>query len=908
MAWITRKAVFGVLAALITAILLKMQEQGVERLVNYVYNTAETFIDNNLNYHCPKYAAKYLREPLGEYIAERVRDVQRLKEQFDSFEHSEEVVNVVYLVGVPGSGKTELARQFGKSMYCKQSGAPVVVTLNTEDPYQFKTSLASSIWYIEEGSNEHSKDMANLKKDTVNDLFHRLKELLRKRPGWLVIIDNIRDPNFTQKDIYQHLPIPGASERWGTGKMLITTQIPLNRESYGRYFRTVKNTGLILSDATNFLRKLVNESRRCDEAVIKTIVEKLELFPLSIKATGLSIRSEMKINETYRCRDYLSKYSAELGILLAQNRTVTGYNVSMLAALHLTITNTLKVHSNVYRDFVALIGFTTVDQRTIRVEYVNGYLKKMGHTSEECQKVLDFPLVYFSETHQLFRVHQVVSYAFREALYKTNTNEMLQKILQSISHYFADHYNKSNSKHEIKFHYLDLLQSLPTCCTCLDTCLMAPDAEYFDSVINLIFEAYFSYEKLDCSKLLTLLFGLRSSPVYRNRISVQLQFKGYQVLAKCYRFSNLDGPYLAATMALTFIKDVAREHPELHTLPVSWFLLNLDHYYDGSALYHDVNFFLLFPHYLKFPYDTYEIRRKLCLSLYKLTHILIPSQEERVRKYCNPDFNDVRLYRQITNQISYFREYFSIKSTSYRPSITDYHIALGRHIRCGKALEKNIPYGICAAEYKWAVSGIVYGRTLKFYVDCDKRFGLKRFKIAVHKYRAVLVFLDLVDKMQMQLNWKNSNMTCQSVKYQLMTFSTKTELQMASKVKTNMKSFHEKLSLFVDNYCASLHNINVTELHPKFHYWFIYFNTFGTVRYYTYDKIEILINALLQATGLQREETKEITEMLKEIITSTIYVATMESFKRLEVLMPMPIRETVRQLLQLVIIKAIDKS
>ena len=885
MAWITKKTVIKFLVALITAFLFQTREQGVQRLVNYMFKAFEISIPQ-LQYPCPKYATKYLSErPHEKYIVKREEDIENLKKLFDSFEDTKEVVNVVYLVGVPGSGKTELARQFGELMYCKPNGAPVVVTLNTENPYEFKTTLASSIWHIEEGSNEHSKDFKKLTETDIYFLFHRLKELLKKRPGWLLIIDNIKDPNITQKNTYQHLPIPGASEQWGTGKMLITTQIPLVRDRDGRYFKTVSDTNLILSDATNLLRNLVNKSSRCDEAVVKTIVKKLELLPLSIMAAGDRIRSAMRTNQTYRCRDYLSEYSAEFNILPGHYRIVKGYKGSMLAALHITITNTLKVHSNIYRDFVALIGFTTVSIRIIRVDYVKGYLMKMGHTREECEKIVDFPLVYFSETHQLFRVHQVVSHAFREALNHTNNDEELQKILQNISHYIADHYNKSY-EYEIKFHYVDLLESLPTWCTYLDTYLIAPDAKDLDTVINLLVETYdpsFSYKKLDCSKLETVLFQLRSSPKYLNRISVQLQFKGYQVLSACYSVNKENGSYLAATIALPFIKEVAREHPELHTLPVSWFLLNLNHYYDGSSLYHDVTFFLLFPHYLKFPYDTYKIRCKLCLSLCKLTHILIPSQEKTVRKYCNPDFNDLGLYKQIPNQIPHFREYFFLKRTNYRPLKTEYHIPLGRHIGLGKALDFEInPYGICAAEYKWAVSGIVYGRTLKFYVDSDRRVGLKKLEITVHKYRAVLVFLDLLDKMQMKLNWKNSHMTCQSVKYQLMTFSTETELQMASKIKTNMTSFHAKLLSFVDNYCASLHTINVTELHVIFHNWFIHFNEIGAVSYDHYDKIEILINNLLQATYLQSKETKEITEMLKEIIASTIYVAIEESYTRLE--------------------------
>ena len=177
---------------------------------------------------------------------------------------------------MPGSGKAELARQFGESMYCKQNGAPVVVTLNTEDLNQFQMTLASSIWHIEEASQQHSKDIKSLQNTKVDVLCHQLKELLKKQPRWLLIIDNVRDPNITQKDIYQQLPIPEPNEHWGTGKMPITTQISLVRDRSGRYFRTMPITGLSLPDATNFLRELVNENSRCDAAVSKTIVEKLE--------------------------------------------------------------------------------------------------------------------------------------------------------------------------------------------------------------------------------------------------------------------------------------------------------------------------------------------------------------------------------------------------------------------------------------------------------------------------------------------------------------------------------------------------------------------------------------------------------------------------------------------------------
>lgn len=118
---------------------------------------------------------------------------------------------------------------------------------------------------------------------------------------------------------------------------------------------------------------------------------------------------------------------------------------------------------------------------------------------------------------------------------------------------------------------------------------------------------------------------------------------------------------------------------------------------------------------------------------------------------------------------------------------------------------------------------------------------------------------------------KNSSMNCQSIKDELMT-----ELQKPSVMKTSMKSFHEKLLLFVDNYCASLDKINVTELHVIFHKWYIsIMDLYRTTSYFS--SIKVLIDEILQATGLQSEETKEITEMLKEIVAATIHVGTTDA-------------------------------
>ncbi len=64
------------------------------------------------------------------------------------------------------------------------------MTLNTENPGEFRRSLSPAIFDIElSESREHEKtDNSELSK-----LILYLKRLLKNRPGWLLIVDNIRD-------------------------------------------------------------------------------------------------------------------------------------------------------------------------------------------------------------------------------------------------------------------------------------------------------------------------------------------------------------------------------------------------------------------------------------------------------------------------------------------------------------------------------------------------------------------------------------------------------------------------------------------------------------------------------------------------------------------------------------------
>ena len=187
----------------------------------------------------------------------RSEELTQLKKLFDSFDTStdDKVVYAVYLVGMPGSGKSELACQYGKLVY-KSGEVSTVITLNTESKKQFQDDLIDALLELKAAKGTEATQEEFRKKEIVN-LVHELRVLLQERPGWLLIIDNIRNLHTTQTSFYEGLPKPGT-ERWGQGYMLLTTQVHIRKE--GKFVKINTTNGMTQNDAKTFLCELVERS------------------------------------------------------------------------------------------------------------------------------------------------------------------------------------------------------------------------------------------------------------------------------------------------------------------------------------------------------------------------------------------------------------------------------------------------------------------------------------------------------------------------------------------------------------------------------------------------------------------------------------------------------------------------
>ena len=118
--------------------------------------------------------------------------------------------------------------------------------MSTESEKLFQDDLIKAVRALKAalGIDTKRKDYDG---ENMRDLVDDLQTLLKRRPGWLLIVDNIRDREVTQKSFYKELPKPGRRD-WGKGQMLFTTQVSLL--DAGKFIKISRtNRGVTPNDA-----------------------------------------------------------------------------------------------------------------------------------------------------------------------------------------------------------------------------------------------------------------------------------------------------------------------------------------------------------------------------------------------------------------------------------------------------------------------------------------------------------------------------------------------------------------------------------------------------------------------------------------------------------------------------------
>ena len=216
----------------------------------------------------------------------------------------------VYLTGPPACGKTQTARQFAERFYYKNRrfcrNKLVVATLNAADQRSLLHSfdeLAAELGCVPQ-SYEY-KEHPISEEQQLKYYSDAVKKELRRRPGWLLVIDNLGTPQTTLTSDtnrynnnnphheWRHLwPEPG-DESWGKGHVLITTYDRQLVQEYSSFVKehSMKLDGMPVKDAVGFLKQISGCDRPGAEKVVNSphIKRKPPLIVRYVKTLLISV-------------------------------------------------------------------------------------------------------------------------------------------------------------------------------------------------------------------------------------------------------------------------------------------------------------------------------------------------------------------------------------------------------------------------------------------------------------------------------------------------------------------------------------------------------------------------------------------------------------------------------------------
>lgn len=182
------------------------------------------------NHEKKRLLVKHLPSAPSHFVLSRERDLSALSSLHSQLK-GKESLTVLHIVGCPGSGKTELAREFAEKLsreeqekYTFLPGNLFFGTLNGTsvksllfDVKRFAISVGcfESDWTskADEGVNFSSLS----KEEQLDYLVDAVREKLKNSQGWILILENVKD-----NEVMYRWFSANSSKNWGNGTVLLT--------------------------------------------------------------------------------------------------------------------------------------------------------------------------------------------------------------------------------------------------------------------------------------------------------------------------------------------------------------------------------------------------------------------------------------------------------------------------------------------------------------------------------------------------------------------------------------------------------------------------------------------------------------------------------------------------------------
>ena len=370
-----------------------------------------------------------------------------------SKEHDGKQIHM-YLIGGPGSGKSELARQVGVRLYdsLKQNKQPVdVITIDASSETSIMSSLVNSIFALCNGSAQKADGIKEIKEELnlrfgdlfpsegnilktemkLKVLYAKLFELFKQRKSRPVLIfDNVRD----LKSLFNYLNLEPGSEHFTTFVVIVALQKRASALERVSPYVQVQDLyeGMSIADSVELLKLISGLNNNSEQQVAEELATILGRQPLALATAAIyidSVREGPPKRAEYSYSDYISEFEQDIHLLGMEEEIewresdASKYAVAMYTAV-LKAVNQSAQSDPVMRD-ITFIGYG--DSSPLSLSYVLDYLKTNSrHHFTEAQVRNSLRNVLFKvagkQGHQTISSHQVVREAFRQVCKVSHRN------------------------------------------------------------------------------------------------------------------------------------------------------------------------------------------------------------------------------------------------------------------------------------------------------------------------------------------------------------------------------------------------------------------------------------------------------------------------------------------------------
>ncbi|WP_106874782.1 tetratricopeptide repeat protein [Candidatus Phycorickettsia trachydisci] len=188
-------------------------------------------------------------------------------------------INTAVLVGVGGSGKTTIARNFARNQK-----ASIIWELNAETKNSLSLSL-EGLAYALCNTNADKQELRNIL--DIKDLANKNKQLLiftqkqlKSFTNWLIIYDNVE----SFKDICEYFPHDRRS--WGNGRVIITTRdATIKNNNYLDNLNVINIEEISKEEKLELFKNITGDAstkRTHDQEKIEQFLDQIPSFPLDV--------------------------------------------------------------------------------------------------------------------------------------------------------------------------------------------------------------------------------------------------------------------------------------------------------------------------------------------------------------------------------------------------------------------------------------------------------------------------------------------------------------------------------------------------------------------------------------------------------------------------------------------------